>query len=320
MPVTVICNVSQRMVVVNRLELGGGWGSAPDWRQAGSRALEQQRLGCQRGSGRRSGQPPSYYLFAIRAALARPCVAADARASGRTLRACCPLGAPLGGCSTSRRAAPCPRCSRGTLPKGTPVCGSRTARPANHPVLAGGSLRSPPAPPPAAAYRPARGVAAGTVCAIMQGQAAPMARRHCRPCIIAQPVPYRGPGRTSPVGQRAAAARGLSLAPPWWGQATGPITGLGRLARPGLYNGPYSGARALSGPRAHSRAPGGGHCSQRWARYRGLIIWGRCPQPPGAAAPQARAPPYLDTLVTTHVIILGCKSAKKGITKAPVAC
>ena len=70
-------------------------------------------------------------------------------------------------------------------------------------LLAGGSLRSPPAPPPAAAYRPARGVAAGTVCAIMQGQAAPMARRQCRPCIIAQPVPYRGPGRTSPVGQRA---------------------------------------------------------------------------------------------------------------------
>ena len=70
-------------------------------------------------------------------------------------------------------------------------------------LLAGGSLRSPPAPPPAAAYRPARGVAAGTVCAIMQGQAAPMARRHSRPCIIAQPVPYRGPGRTSPVGQRA---------------------------------------------------------------------------------------------------------------------
>lgn len=70
-------------------------------------------------------------------------------------------------------------------------------------MLAGGSLRSPPAPPAAAAYRPARGVAAGTACAIMQGQAAPMARRRCRPCIIAQPVPYRGHGRTSPVGQRA---------------------------------------------------------------------------------------------------------------------
>jgi hypothetical protein len=132
--VTVICNVSQRQVVVNRLELGGGWGSAPDWRQAGSRALGQQLLGCQRGSGRRSGQPPSYYLLAIRAALARPYVAADTRASGRTLRACCPLGAPLGGCSTSRRAAPCPRCSRGTLPQGTPACGSRTARPARHPA------------------------------------------------------------------------------------------------------------------------------------------------------------------------------------------
>lgn len=30
-----------------------------------------------------------------------------------------------------------------------------------------------------------------------------MARRHSRPCIFPQPVPYRGPGRTSPVGQRA---------------------------------------------------------------------------------------------------------------------
>lgn len=70
-------------------------------------------------------------------------------------------------------------------------------------MLAGGSLRSPPAPPTAAACRPARGVAAGTVCRQMQGQAAPMARRHSRPCILRPPVPYRGPGRTSPVGQRA---------------------------------------------------------------------------------------------------------------------
>lgn len=70
-------------------------------------------------------------------------------------------------------------------------------------MLAGGSLRSPPAPPSAAACRPARGVAAGTACAIMQGQAAPMARRQSRPCIIAQPVPYRGHGHTSPIGQRA---------------------------------------------------------------------------------------------------------------------
>lgn len=204
MPVTVICNVSQRQVVVNRLELSGGWGSAPDWRQAGSRALEQQRLGCQRGSGSALSNPTSYSLLAIRAALARPCVAADARASGRTLRACCPLGAPLGVCSTSRRAAPCPRCSRGTLPKVPRFAGRAQRGPQTTPLLlAGGSLRSPPAPPPAAAYRPARGVAAGTACAIMQGQAAPMARRQSRPCIIAQPVPYRGPGRTSPIGQRA---------------------------------------------------------------------------------------------------------------------
>ena len=228
MPVTVICNVSQRMVVVNRLELGGGWGSAPDWRQAGSRALEQQRLGCQRGSGRRSGQPPSYYLFAIRAALARPCVAADARASGRTLRACCPLGAPLGGCSTSRRAAPCPRCSRGTLPKRYPglrVAHSAARKPTL--LLAGGSLRSPPAPPPAAAYRPARGVAAGTVCAIMQGQAAPMARRHCRPLHYRAAGAYRGPGRTSPVGQRARCRSRLIAGPTLVGPGHRPHNGPG---------------------------------------------------------------------------------------------
>lgn len=128
-----------------------------------------------------------------------------------------------------------------------------------------------------------------------------MARRQSRPCIITQPVPYRGPGRTSPVGQRARCRSRLIAGPTLVGPGQpAPVTGLGRLARPGLYNGPYSGARALGGPRAHSRAPGGGHCSQRWARYRGLIIWGRCPQPPGAATPQAARSPYLDTLVTTH--------------------
>ena len=121
------------------------------------------------------------------------------------------------------------------------------------------------------------------------------------------------------------AARPLPLAAYRWphlggARPPGPVTGLGRLARPGLYNGPYSGARALGGPRAHSRAPGGGHCSQRWARYRGLIIWGRCPQPPGAATPQAARSPYLDTLVTTHAQKRVPKIAKNGITKAPVTC
>lgn len=96
-----------------------------------------------------------------------------------------------------------------------------------HLMLAGGSLRSPPAPPPAAACRPARGVAAGTVCAIMQGQAAPLARRHSRPCIIAQPVPYRGPGRTSPIGQRARCRSRLIAGPTWWGQANRPCNGPG---------------------------------------------------------------------------------------------
>lgn len=258
----------------------------------------------------------------IRAALARPCVAADDRASGRTLRACCPLGAPLGGCSTSRRAAPCPRCSRGTLPKGTPVCGSRTARPANHPTIACWRL----------AALPARATSGGGLSACAWGCRWHSLRNNARAsradgAAAKPPLHYRAAGALSrPRAHKPyRAARPPPLAAYRWphlggARPPGPVTGLGRLARPGLYNGPYSGARALSGPRAHSRAPGGGHCSQRWARCRGLIIWGRCPQPPGAAAPQARAPPYLDTLVTTHVIILGCKIAKNGITKAPVTC
>ena len=159
MPVTVICNVSQRMVVVNRLELGGGWGSAPDWRQAGSRALGQQRLGCQRGSGRLSGNSASYSLLAIRAALARPCVAADTRASGRTLRACGPLGAPWRWCSASRRAAPCPRAA-------APRC-------QKVPRLAGRAQRGPLATPLNACWRlaalPARATCGGGLSACARG-------------------------------------------------------------------------------------------------------------------------------------------------------
>lgn len=214
--------------------MGGGWGSAPDWRQAGSRALGQQRLGCQRGSSRALGQPSSYSLLAIRAALARPCVAADTRASGRTLRACCPLGAPWRWCSASRRAAPCPRAAAPRCQKVPRLAGRAQRVPQATPLLlAGGSLRSPPAPPTAAACRPARGVAAGTVCATMQGQAAPVARRRCRPCIVPQPVPYRGHGRTSPVGQRARRRSRLVAGPTLVGPGPpGPVTGLGRLARP----------------------------------------------------------------------------------------
>ena len=204
MPVTVICNVSQRQVVVNRLELGGGWGSAPDWRQAGSRALEQQRLGCQRGSGRRSvnHQVTLYWQsgprwrgpvsLLIRGPAGAPCAPAVPWAHPWA-------GAQHHGAPRRAHVAAEARCQK--VPR---FAGRAQRGPQTTPLLlAGGSLRSPPAPPTAAACRPARGVAAGTVCAIMQGQAAPMARRRCRPCIIAQPVPYRGPGRTSPVGQRA---------------------------------------------------------------------------------------------------------------------
>lgn len=234
MPVTVICNVSQRMVVVNRLGLGGGWGSAPDWRQAGSRALEQQRLGCQRGSGSALSNPSSYSLLAIRAALARPCVAADARVSGRTLRACWPLGAPLGGCSPSRRAAPCPRAA-------APRC-------QNVPRLAGRAQRSPLATPRNACWRlaalPARATCGGGLSACARGcrwhslrnnarasragGAAAMPPLHCpaagalsrprahKPCRAARPPPLAA-CRWPPLG---------GARPP------GPVTGLGRLARP----------------------------------------------------------------------------------------
>lgn len=139
--------------------MGGGWGSAPDWRQAGSRALVRLRLGCQRGSCSALGQPSSYSLLAIRAASARPCVAADTRASGRTLRACCPLGAPLGGCSPSRRAAPCPRAA-------APRC-------QKVPRLAGRAPRDPLATPLNACWRlaalPARATFGGGLSACARG-------------------------------------------------------------------------------------------------------------------------------------------------------
>ena len=252
MPVTDICNVPQPGVVVKSHKphaamcglCGGGWGSAPDWRQAGGRALGQQRLGCQRGSGRASGQPPSYYLLArparykrgqpIRAALARPCVAADARASGRTLRACCPLGAPLGVCSTSRRAAPCPRCSRGTLPK--------------VPRLAGRAQRGPLATPLNACWRlaalPARATSGGGLSACARGCRWHSQRNNARAsradgAAAMPPLHYRAAGALSrPRAHKPCrAARPLPLAAYRWphlGGAgpPGPVTGLGRLARP----------------------------------------------------------------------------------------
>lgn len=215
--------------------MGGGWGSAPDWRQAGGSALERQRLGCQRGSGSASSNPPSYSLFAIRAASARPCVAADTRASGRTLRACCPLGAPLGVCSTSRRAAPCPRCSRGTLPKGTPARRPRTAQPACHPANACWRL----------AALPARATCGGGLTACARGcrwHSLCQAARASSGCAAAAMTPplHLGPSgalsrarRTSPGGQCA----GARLAAPRWphlggARPPGPVAGLGRAARP----------------------------------------------------------------------------------------
>lgn len=228
MPVTVICNVSQRMVVVNCLGLGGGWGSAPDWRQAGSRALEQQRLGCQRGSGSALSNPSSYSLLAIRAALARPCVAADARASGRTLRACCPLGAPLGGCSTSRRAAPCPRCSRGTLPKVPRFAGRAQRNPQTTPLNACWRVAHSATRPRHLRRRPV-GLRAGLPLAQSAAKCKGKPRRWrggiAALAFCGRRCPIAAPGAQALSGSAPAAARGLSLAPPWWGQAARPCVG-----------------------------------------------------------------------------------------------
>lgn len=147
MPVTVICNASTTLGCCQLPRRWAGAGAAP---QIGGKLAAEPWSGCTLdASAAAAGSPVTLQVtlyLPIRAASARPCVAADTRASGRTLRACGPLGAPLGGCSSSRRAAPCPRCSRGTLPKGTPACGPRTARPASHPAYCLLAARCAPRP------------------------------------------------------------------------------------------------------------------------------------------------------------------------------
>lgn len=188
-------------------------------------------------------------------------------------------------------------------------------------MLAGGSLRSPPAPPSAAACRPARGVAAGTVCVTMQGQAAPLARRRCRPCIVPHPVPYRGHGRTSPVGQRARCRSRLVAGPTLVGPGR-PALCRALAVRPGpdYITGLFR-ALAPSAALARTRARLAGALQPAISPLsRAANLGATAPSPPGAAAPQARAHPYLDTLVTTHAQYHAPGRAKNGITKAPVAC
>lgn len=191
-----------------------GLGAAAPWMPA------RQRQG--------PGQPSSYSLSAIRAALARPCVAADTRASGRTLRACRPLGAPLGRCSTSRRAAPCPRCRRGTLLQGTPACRPRTARPARHPADC--LLAARCAPRPRHLRRRPNGLRAGLPLA----QSVPSCKgkqrlRRCGDDAALAPWPIRcpiaGPAHKPWRAARRCPSRGSTLAPPWWGQAARPCSG-----------------------------------------------------------------------------------------------
>ena len=192
-----------------------GLGAAAPWMPA----RQRQRL----------SQPLSYSLLAIRAASARPCVAADTRASGRTLRACWPLGAPLGGCSPSRRAAPCPRAA-------APRC-------QKVPRLAGRAQRDPLATPLNACWRlaalPARATCGGGLSACARGCRWHSLRNNARASraggAAAMP-PLHCPAagalsrarRTSPVGQRAgarlAACRWPHLGGAW---ATRPCNGPG---------------------------------------------------------------------------------------------
>lgn len=53
--------------------------------------------------------------------------------------------------------------------------------------------------------------------------------------------PIAAPGAQALSGSAPAAARGLSLPPLGGARPPGPVSGLGRAARPGLNNGPYSG-------------------------------------------------------------------------------
>ena len=163
------------------------------------------------------------------------------------------------------------------------------------PRLAGRAQRNPLATPLNACWRlaalPARAtsggglsacarVAAGTACAQCKGKprrwrggdaALALSRSRCpiaalahKPCRAARPLPlaaYRWPH--------------LGGARP-----TGPVTGLGRLARPGLYNGPYSGlwpSAALA--RTRARLAGAIAASDKPA-IAGCQSGGAAPSPP----------------------------------------
>ena len=204
---------------------------AASWQQGLGAAA---RSGCQRGSGRRSGQPSSYSLLAIRAALARPRVAADARASGRALRACCPLAHTPGRVLniTARRAVPPlqPRHAPTRYP------GSRAAHSA---------ARSPPL---YACWRlaalPARATSGGGLSACARGCRWHSLRNNARAsradgAAAMPPLHYRAAGALSrPRAHKPCrAARPLPLAAYRWphlggARPPGPVTGLGRLARP----------------------------------------------------------------------------------------
>lgn len=230
MPVTVICNASTTLGCCQSPWRWAGAGAAP---QIGGKLAAEPRSGCTLdASAAAAGSPVTLQVtlyLPIRAASARPCVAADTRASGRTLRACCPLGAPLGGCSPSRRAAPCPRAA-------APRC-------QKVPRLAGRAQRDPLATPLNACWRlaalPARATYGGGLSACARGCRWHSLRNNARAsradgAAALPPLHCPAAGalsrarRTSPAGQRAgarlAACRWPHLGGAW---ATRPCNGPG---------------------------------------------------------------------------------------------
>ena len=210
-----------------------GWAGAGAAPQIGGKlaagALEQQHLGCQRGGGsRRSGQPSSYSLLAIRAALAR-------RVSLLMLG---PAGAPCAPAVLGRTPWACAQ--HHGAPRRAHVAAE--ARSHNVPRLSGRAQRSPLATPRNACWRlaalPARATSGGGLSACARGCRWHSLRNNARAsradgAAAMPPLHYRAAGALSrPRAHKPCrAARPLPLAAYRW-----PHLGGARITRP--CNGP----------------------------------------------------------------------------------
>ena len=163
------------------------------------------------------------------------------------------------------------------------------------PRLAGRALRGPLATPLNACWRlaalPARATCGGGLSACARGcrwhSLPPNARASRADGAAAMPpLHFAAAGALSrPRAHKPCrAARPPPLAACRWphpggARPPGPVSGLGRAARPCFITGLF---RAF-GPQRPSRALARawrGPCSQRWARCRGLLIWGLPPPAP----------------------------------------